>query len=166
LLRQFKGFLYSSGLGVETNQAKSLIYMSGAAISGNTFARMALGYRYLSGVLVEADCDTALEYYQRVAEDVVRSVELTGGQFIQRIRFQDEAENPSKASTFSNDILQYYQYMAEKGDPAAQVVLGQLYLQGGRGVQQDVDRAMKYFRPAADEGNSNAMAYLGKVLYT
>lgn len=36
-----------------------------------------------------------------------------------------------------NYCLQYYQFLAEKGDIQAQVGLGQLHYQGGRGVEQD-----------------------------
>jgi hypothetical protein len=34
-----------------------------------------------------------------------------------------------------NDLIEYYQLLAEKGDVQAQVGLGQLYYQGGRGIQ-------------------------------
>lgn len=42
--------------------------------------------------------------------------------------------------------------------------LGQLHYQGGRGVQQDPQRALHYFLQAADAGNPIAMAFLGKVI--
>lgn len=45
-----------------------------------------------------------------------------------------------------------------------QVGLGQLHYQGGRGVEQDHQRALNYFVQAAEAGNANAMAFLGKVL--
>lgn len=44
-----------------------------------------------------------------------------------------------------------------------QVGLGQLHYQGGRGVEQDHQRALNYFLQAADKGSANAMAFLGKV---
>jgi SEL1 protein len=34
-----------------------------------------------------------------------------------------------------DDLIQYYQLQAKNGDVQAQVGLGQLYLQGGRGVE-------------------------------
>ena len=36
-----------------------------------------------------------------------------------------------------DDLIQYYQFLADKGDMQAQVGLGQLHYQGGRGVEQD-----------------------------
>lgn len=44
-----------------------------------------------------------------------------------------------------------------------QVVLGQLYYQGGRGVAVNHEMALHYFITAAESGNANAFAYLGKV---
>ena len=42
--------------------------------------------------------------------------------------------------------------------------LGQLHYQGGRGVEQDHQRALNYFLRAADAGDAHAMAFLGKVI--
>lgn len=44
-----------------------------------------------------------------------------------------------------------------------QVGLGQLNYQGGRGLDQNHERALHYFTRAAEAGNTNAMAYLGKM---
>ncbi|XP_030878597.1 protein sel-1 homolog 1-like, partial [Leptonychotes weddellii] len=44
-----------------------------------------------------------------------------------------------------------------------QVGLGQLHLHGGRGVEQNHQRAFDYFNLAANAGNSHAMAFLGKM---
>ncbi len=50
--------------------------------------------------------------------------------------FQDEIENGGYTSgILDNDLIEYYQLLAEKGDVQAQVGLGQLYYQGGRGIQ-------------------------------
>lgn len=42
--------------------------------------------------------------------------------------------------------------------------LGQLYLQGGRGVPIDVQTAKYYFQKAAENGNALAYGFLGKVI--
>jgi SEL1 protein len=54
------------------------------------------------------------------------------------VRLLDEAEHPSGATglgMLDEDLIQYYQFLADKGDVQAQVGLGQLYYQGGRGVE-------------------------------
>lgn len=164
LFAQYLGFMYSSGLGVNASSAKSLLYYTIAASGGNIWAQMAMGYRYWSGISVINSCESAMAYYRKVAKKVEDDVSFSGGQSIQRIRLVDEVENPGSFSgVLDDDLIQYYQFLADKGDVQAQVGLGQLHYQGGRGVEQDHGRALTYFLQAAEAGNANAMAFLGKV---
>lgn len=158
------GFLYASGVAVNSSQAKALVHYTFAALGGNPFAQMALGYRYWAGIGVASSCESALTYYRKVANHVAKEVSLSGGAAVQRIRLYDELENTGSVSgIIENDLIQYYQFLAEKGDVQAQVGLGQLHYQGGRGVEQDHRRALDYFLQAADTGSANAMAFLGKM---
>ena len=127
-------------------------------------------------------CEKALDHYRLVANtgldfihikkffsdhpiSVSEEVSLSGGAAVQRVRLLDEMETPGyNSGILDNDLMEYYQLLAEKGDVQAQVGLGQLHYQGGRGVQQDPQRALHYFLQAADAGNPVAMAFLGKVL--
>lgn len=53
---------------------------------------------------------------------VASDISLTGGTVVQRIRLADEVENPGMASAMlEEDLIQYYQFLAEKGDVQAQV---------------------------------------------
>ncbi|XP_036406370.1 protein sel-1 homolog 1-like isoform X2 [Megalops cyprinoides] len=158
------GFLYAAGLGVNSSQAKALVYYTFGALGGNLVAHMILGYRYWGGVGVPQSCESALTHYRLVANHVASDVSLMGGSAVQRIRLLDEVENPGSASgMLEEDLIQYYQFLAEKGDVQAQVGLGQLHLHGGRGVEQNHERAYEYFNQAANAGNTHAMAFLGKM---
>ncbi|KAI6055558.1 protein sel-1 homolog 1 [Marmota monax] len=158
------GFLYASGLGVNSSQAKALVYYTFGALGGNLIAHMVLGYRYWAGIGVLQSCESALTHYRLVANHVASDISLTGGSVVQRIRLPDEVENPGMNSgMLEEDLIQYYQFLAEKGDVQAQVGLGQLHLHGGRGVEQNHQRAFDYFNLAANAGNSHAMAFLGKM---
>ncbi|XP_024147384.1 protein sel-1 homolog 1 isoform X1 [Oryzias melastigma] len=158
------GFLYAAGLGVNSSQAKALVYYTFGALGGNLLAHMILGYRYWAGVGVPQSCESALTHYRLVANQVANDVSLTGGSAVQRIRLLDEVENPGSTSgMLEEDLIQYYQFLAEKGDVQAQVGLGQLHLHGGRGVEQNHQRAFDYFTQAANAGNTHAMAFLGKM---
>lgn len=158
------GFLYAAGLGVNSSQAKALVYYTFGALGGNLIAHMILGYRYWGGVGVPQSCESALTHYRLVANQVASDVSLTGGSAVQRIRLLDEVENPGSTSgMLEEDLIQYYQFLAEKGDVQAQVGLGQLHLHGGRGVEQNHQRAYDYFTQAANAGNTHAMAFLGKM---
>ena len=164
--RLYLGFMHSFGLETPPSQAKALVSYTFAAIGGSHLAQMALGYRLYAGVSVLQNCEAALDHYRRVAKIVEQSStgQSPSGTTV-RIRLSDEYENPSKSSSnqLDDDLYQYYQFLADKGDVQAQVGLGHLHYQGGRGVQQDHTRALNYFKQAAQTGNANAMAYLGKM---
>ncbi|XP_035733239.1 protein sel-1 homolog 1-like [Vespa mandarinia] len=159
------GFLYATGLGgVNASQAKALLHYTMAALGDDTRAQMALGYRHWTGVTTPVSCERALDYYRKVANKVAEEVSLSGGPVVQRVRLLDEYENPGYSSgIFDRDLIEYYQLLAEQGDVQAQVGLGQLHYQGGRGVPLDHQRALQYFQHAADAGNPIAMAFLGKI---
>uniref|UniRef100_A0A0A9VTQ1 Protein sel-1 1 n=1 Tax=Lygus hesperus TaxID=30085 RepID=A0A0A9VTQ1_LYGHE len=158
------GFMHAAGIAVPAHQGKALIYYTLGAIGGSTWARMALGYRYWTGVSLSSNCEKSLLYYKLVANTVASEVQMSGGHVIQRIRLLDEVDNPGyNSGILDNDLIEYYQLLAEKGDVQAQVGLGQLHYQGGRGVAQDHQKALHYFLQAADAGNAIAMAFLGRI---
>merc|ERR1719402_692131 len=158
------GFLYATGTVVNSSQSQALLYYTFGAFGGSAWAQMALGYRYWAGMGVATSCEKALDYYRRVAQSVASEVSFSGGATLQRIRLQDELDNGGHSGgMLDNDLIEYYQLLADKGDVQAQVGLGQLHYQGGRGVQMDHANALNYFTQAADAGNAVAMASLGKM---
>ncbi|XP_035223111.1 protein sel-1 homolog 1-like isoform X1 [Stegodyphus dumicola] len=158
------GLMYAAGLGVVPNLAKAIVYYTFAALGGDTWAQMIMGYRHWAGLGLVQNCESALTYYRKVAKRVEEELSTSGGSVIQRIRLYDELENiGASTGILDDDLIQYYQFLADKGDVQAQVGLGQLHYQGGRGVEQDHARALNYFMQAADAGNANAMAFLGKM---
>lgn len=162
--QMYLGFMYAAGLGVQPSQAKAMLYYTFAAGGGNIFAQMALAYRYWGGINVYQNCESSLKWYRRVAKKVEEEFSFSKASIIHRIRLYDEHENPGSFSPIvDEDLIQYYQFLADKGDVQAQVGLGQLHFQGARGLEKDHNKASIYFQQAADAGNVNAMAYLGKV---
>lgn len=162
--QQGLGFVYGTGLVVNSSQAKALIYTTFGALGGNTLAQMMLGYRYFTGISVKQNCESALTYYKKVAKKVSDAAATSSGNAIQRVRLYDELEQPGGTTgQIDEDLLQYYQFLADKGDIQAQVGLGQLFFQGGRGVDINYKKAYKYFQLAAEAGNGNGLAYLGKM---
>merc|ERR1719510_203100 len=158
------GFLYATGTLVNSSQSQALLYYTFSAFGGSSWAQMALGYRYWSGMGVATSCEKALDYYRRVAQTVADEASFSGGSTLQRIRLQDEIESGGYSSgVLDNDLIEYYQLLADKGDVQAQVGLGQLHYQGGRGIEMDHRQALNYLIQAADSGNAVAMAFLGKM---
>lgn len=162
----YLGFLYSAGLGVKSSQAKALTYFTFSALGSNNFAQMALGYRYWLAVNVESNCEVALTYYRKIASNVASKVSSNSvGTIIHRIRLYDEEEKIVSQSQvmLDDDLVQYYQLLADRGDIQAQYGLGLLHYQGARGLNMQYDKALHYFSRAAEAGNNYAMAYLGKL---
>lgn len=157
------GFLYATGIAVPVSQGKALVHYTMGAIGDSDFAQMALAYRHWSGITVPSSCPKAMDLYMKVAAKVASQVTFSGGPAIQRTRLIDEAEGGSSSGALDSDLIEYYQLLAEKGDVQAQVGLGQLHLQGGRGVTLDVGKAFHYFQQAAKAGNAVANAFLGKI---
>jgi len=53
---------------------------------------------------------------------VASDASVTGGSVIHRVRLVDEAESPGSAGgLLDDDLVQYYQFLADKGDVQAQV---------------------------------------------
>ncbi|CAI4222801.1 unnamed protein product [Auanema sp. JU1783] len=159
-------FMHATGIGMEkSDQARALIHYTFSALGGNPLAQMAMGYRYHYGVGVTASCESALTYYEKVAKKVVDGIKFSTSLSVNRIRLTDENEPTSGTSSnyLDQNMLDYYKFLAEKGESSAQVGLGQLFLSGGRGVEQNFELAFKYFAAAADNGHPSAYAHLGKM---
>ncbi|CAF1585343.1 unnamed protein product [Adineta ricciae] len=153
-------FMNSVGLIPDASVSKALVHLTFAAADGYHPAQMALAYRYWRSINIAHSCELALIFYQQVATHVASKITSASGQLVQRIRLYDEEENPAQSNIMSdNDLLQYYQLLADRGDPQAQYGLGQLYYLRDTAF----DKALYYFRLAAENGNVNALAYLGKL---
>ncbi|CAJ0826559.1 9200_t:CDS:10 [Entrophospora sp. SA101] len=167
--QQMIGFMYATGIDdvVERDQVKALLYHKFAASGHDTAAEMTLAYRYLMGIGVPKSCEDSLFYYKRVADKAIeyyKSGPIGGRQLPpKKIRLYDEnggiygygasASSPSKLinQPVWDDILEYYQYMANKGDINAQIGLGQLFYQGTRSISQNFELALKYLKLAANQ---------------
>merc|ERR1719400_2405235 len=64
------GFLFATGTVVNSSQSRALLYYTFGAFGGSSWAQMALGYRFWSGMGVATSCEKALDYYRRVAASV------------------------------------------------------------------------------------------------
>ncbi|XP_067845672.1 protein sel-1 homolog 1-like [Heptranchias perlo] len=158
------GFMHATGVGVDFNQPKALVYYTFAALGGNFVAHMILGYRYLNGINLPQHCEAALVHYRTAAKYVADNVALNGEILTEKVRLTERAENlSSNGEIMDLDLYQYYQFIAEKGDLQSQVGLGQLHLTGGKGIEQDYEKAFYYLSKAAHGGSTNALGFLGKM---
>jgi len=164
--QQMLGVLHSIGAGVELSVPLAITHYHFAAEAGNTHAQLALGYRHLHGVDVPKVCARAVMYYNPVAEKAVAAAQRSGGRglLIEKTRL---TEGPARAGRKllgdDDDVIQYYQYSAEKGSVDAQLTLGQLNFHGARGLPQDPQAALSYYRRAAEAGEAAAHSQIGHM---
>ncbi len=169
------GFMHATSVGYATprDAAKALLHHTFAARAGHTRSEMTLAYRYSSGIGVAPNCEEALYYYRIVAEKAIRWYKAGppgGRHWPQRtIRLADEhggvyGEGASVSSAGFNarqrgngyegsvdDMLDYLDVMATKGDIKSILHLGLLKYDGQRGVDRDLVAARKYFQSVAQQ---------------
>lgn len=63
----------------------------------------------------------------------------------------------------NKDMIQYFEMLADKGDASYQLFLGQLYLQGSKGAERNIELAIKSFKSAVEQDEDQALTFLGKI---
>lgn len=163
---------------VPRNQAKAMLYFMFAASQGDIRAQMILGYRYYMGIGTPQSCQIAAEYYKKVADKVMYHFDSgpPGGILLPRIprKFADDkggiyGEGASVVSSGPDykkrkklignilrvekkemdNYIDYYSYIAEKGDIEAQLLLGKLFYLGTSSMDRDFKKSFSYFKKIA-----------------
>ncbi|KZT39348.1 HCP-like protein [Sistotremastrum suecicum HHB10207 ss-3] len=154
------GFFYATGYGsvIPVDQAKALLYYTFAAHSDHQGAAQALGYRYWSGIAVNENCMIALDWYEIAAAKSmekflsgppggrslpppsVKLSDLDGGVYGQGASVASTGLSAHRAVIKSakakaagetwEDVLEYYQYNADRGQIDYAFRLGKIYYQG------------------------------------
>ncbi|KAI5299672.1 putative ATP-dependent RNA helicase DHR1, partial [Ascosphaera pollenicola] len=160
------GFIYATGIGdaVERDQGKALLYHTFAALGGNVRSQMTLAFRRHTGIGTPRDCDQAVYYYKQVADRAMEYYQSgpPGGRTLPResYRWADEeggvygeGASVSTSSTAAlagpdasmEDVVEYLDLLAKKGDVKATFSLGKMYYEGSRNFPRNIPKAMKYF---------------------
>ncbi|EMR11191.1 hypothetical protein PNEG_00783 [Pneumocystis murina B123] len=163
---------------VPRNQAKAMLYFMFAASQGDIRAEMILGYRHYMGIGTPQSCQIAAEYYKKVADKVMYHFDSgpPGGILLPRIprKFADDeggiyGEGASVVSSGPDykkrkkligkilriekkemdNYIDYYSYIAEKGDIEAQLLLGKLFYLGTSSMDRDFKKSFSYFKKIA-----------------
>ena len=122
------------------------------AEKGNAEAQYLLGFAYETGQGVEASKDKALEYYRKAAASKHRDA-------IYRLSFillasDKEAEREQARAALEEAV---------KTDPAvAARILGEAYLRGRLSSAPDPDKAVFWWKRAADAGDVLSMSLIGR----
>jgi SEL1 protein len=140
---------------------------------------MAMGYRHLKGLSVPKSCESAVKYYEVVADHGKQIfdfeihlfkifnavVNLSYDSELQNIEIASLLDQSSrkKSATDERDVVQYYQHNADAGDLNAQLTIGHMNYFGARGVRRNYQVAHRYYSYASAQGSTTAMAQLGQM---
>eukprot|EP00798_Chlamydomonas_sp_ICE-L_P011120 gene11120-18744_t len=148
----------------EPSEEDAILHYYFAALGGDSFASMALGYRHFLGLGVPKSCPSAASYYQPVAENTTDlSIRPNSLPQVERLRLSSQANTGGLKAERQREIVQYYQYSADQGNVDAMSAVGQVLNSGTQGVTRDHTQALQYLRTAADAGDTEAMTHLGHM---
>ncbi|PFH52111.1 hypothetical protein AMATHDRAFT_74407 [Amanita thiersii Skay4041] len=158
--QSYLAFFYATGYHniVPVDQAKAQLYYTFAANGGDKGAQMALAYRYWSGIGTQESCERAMLWYETAAEQAMakflsgppggrtllqtatRLSDLAGGVYGPGASVASTGMNSHRpaikagiaqaAGETWHDVLEYYQFNADRGELDFAYRLGKIYYQG------------------------------------
>jgi SEL1 protein len=165
------GFMYATGIGgaVKQDQAKAMLYHMLAAEAGDIRSEMTIAYRHSSGIAAPRNCDEALYFYKNAADKAIsylrsgppggnsmlkesyRIADDAGGVYGEGASVSSSGPNANTGSLHSDafssldDVVEYMDLQARKGDPRASFNLAKLNYDGARTSKRDLPAAKKRF---------------------
>eukprot|EP01130_Rhizamoeba_saxonica_P001338 TRINITY_DN11203_c0_g1_i1.p1 TRINITY_DN11203_c0_g1~~TRINITY_DN11203_c0_g1_i1.p1 ORF type:complete len:792 (-),score=214.80 TRINITY_DN11203_c0_g1_i1:59-2434(-) len=162
------GFLYDNhpkALKKKENllPARSLVHYNIALDQGSERALMTLGYKYFYGHRVHRNCNFAAEYFKAATFDQVFSTSARPEIKLstEYVRLMEDGDSKVNKLEEEMEIINYYQYTADMGEPNAQVAMGIIYLNGIHSVPQDYSKAFYYFEKAVENDETHGDAISG-----
>ncbi|XP_073343732.1 death ligand signal enhancer [Pagrus major] len=144
------GVCYEKGRGVSKDNEKALYYYWQAAVGGHKQAQ----YRYAKLLLTSRgrqsleELNTAINLLEQSAAAGLTKAQVC----LASVYSQEPVRDGSKS-------VRYLRMAAESGDDTALLFLGQCF-ESGFGVQQNLRKAIEYYKRAAQAGNKQAKSLL------
>jgi SEL1 protein len=165
------GFMYATGIGgaVKQDQARAMLYHTLAAEGGDVRSEMTVAYRHSAGIATPRDCEEAVYFYKEVARKAIaylrsgppgghlmlresyRIADDEGGVYGEGASASSSGQNARIASVQSDayssldDVVEYMDLQARKGDARASFNLAKLNYDGARNAKRDFPAAKKRF---------------------
>jgi TPR repeat protein len=128
------------------------------AAYGDAEAQAALGFMFELGIDAPVDCQEAVRWYHKAADQGNARAQLN---LRQVASFGFTYDRKSRPPAGGAAAVKLCRKAAEKGNARAQFNLGQMY-QWGNGVAQDFEEAVKWYQQAAEQGSAVAQFQLGE----
>jgi len=150
--QSFVGYMFEYGRGVPRDYREAVRWYQLAANQGDTFSQTCLAEIYEKGWGVASDDEMAAQWYGRAAALGDRQAQLHLGTMYRDGR------------GVTRDFKQaekWFGLAADQGSAWAQMSIGVLYAHGGDGLPVDYDKAVDWFRKAAEDEEPTAEYNLG-----
>ncbi len=159
----FIGTLYVKGLGLEANGEKAAEWLQKAADLGDASAQFNLALLYSKGDLVERNFDKAIPLAKAAAAQGHEKAQqlLDNLQESERDEWLRQGVEAYKKGDFQNAAFLFRQSAGSGSAPAA-FNLGLCY-ENGEGVRQDAEKALRWYRKAAEQGHMRAQCAAGAL---
>jgi uncharacterized protein len=147
------GMMYSTGLGIEKDDAAAFRWIHKAAEQGHGEAEFILGLMFNEGIGTVKDESEAVTWYRKAADHGERRAQyqLARAYALGRGVAED-----------LHEAAQWYRRAAERGLVHAQASLALLY-ETGTGVEKDASEALRWYLKAAEQGDSAAQFRAGLI---
>jgi TPR repeat protein len=146
--------LYARGLGVRRDDARAAELYAKAAEAGIARAQYELGLAFTSGIGVEVDTARAAHWYKQAAVQG-----LTEAQHSLALAYElgvGISQDDSQAAA-------WYRRAAARGHSESRLRLGLLLSDDPQRTVTDYGEAVRWLRPLADEGDTQALRRLGTI---
>lgn len=138
----------------EQARRDALLRLFTKAIKGDPEAAYQMGQHYQAGVYVDRDPEKAMSFYEKAANaGFPEAMYQIGAMYY---RGTDIERDMGQAVT-------WFKKAADKKFLVAYLTLGYLYLEPSVWMERDLQQAEYYYRLAADQGNIEGVAYLGRI---
>jgi SEL1 protein len=166
------GFMYATGIGgaVKQDQARAMLFHTLAAEDGHVRSEMTIAYRHSAGISTPRNCAEAVHFYKQVAKKAITYIrsgppgghatmresyriadEENGGIYGEGASASSSGQNAKISSVHSDayssleDVVEYMDLQARKGDARASFNLAKLNYDGSRTSMRDLPAAKKRF---------------------
>ncbi|XP_051866335.1 protein sel-1 homolog 3-like isoform X2 [Pristis pectinata] len=150
------GVIFETGLGVEVQPSKGMLYSLVAAQGNDRLALMHLGYKHDQGIDgYPLDYDASYGYYLNIAQHTIKDRHVFDGEqaFVEPIRLMDDSVLQRQTKE-NHDLFIWLRYQANRGDAFAQQKLARMLYWGQQGITRDVQAALKWYSRSAVESRN------------
>jgi uncharacterized protein len=147
------------GEGIPKDENKAYALMNEAAAEGHADAMSGVGYFHANGLVVPKDAKKAMEWFRKGAEKGSAKAQLNLGEVLLAGKDIDaDTQDPE-----INEGLKWIKQAADRGLPEACYKYGSTLYQGDFKQAIDYKTAMRYLKPAAEQGIPGAQNMVGSM---